>query len=104
MIFFRDGPASDKDGCSARLKVTPSRKALPLHLGNYVDSKDLHVVIRNTGAKILDLILRGTNGELLWLTKPGPMNLPTSGSRRGIRTIWIGSCRTMLRTLRCHRP
>jgi hypothetical protein len=51
--------AFDKDGCSAQLEVTPIRKVLPLHLGHFIDSKNLHVVIRNTGEKSLDLVLPG---------------------------------------------
>jgi hypothetical protein len=41
------------------MEVTPNHKTLPLHLGHYVDSKDLRIVIRNTGEKSLDLVLPG---------------------------------------------
>jgi len=59
MLSAHDSLASEKDGCGAQMEVTPSRKALQLHLGHYVDGKDLHVVIRNTGEKSLDLVLPG---------------------------------------------
>jgi hypothetical protein len=59
MLSVHRGLASDKEGCSAQMEVTPSRKVLRLHLGHFIDSKDLHAVIRNTGDKSLDLVLPG---------------------------------------------
>jgi hypothetical protein len=59
MLSANDGLASDKDECGAQLEGIPRRTTLPLHLGHYIDSKDLHVVIRDTGGKSLDLVLPG---------------------------------------------
>src|ERR1700730_13612616 len=53
------GSAHAADECGARLEVTSRQPTLALHLGHYIDSKDLHIVIRNTGEKSLNLVLPG---------------------------------------------
>jgi hypothetical protein len=69
IFSVRNGLAIEKHACGAQLEVAPNRKSLPLHLGHLVDSKDLHVVIRNTGGKSLDLVLPG-DGSLGGMRTP----------------------------------
>jgi hypothetical protein len=59
VLSVRNAVAFEKDGCGAQLEVTSIREALPLHLGHFIDRKDLHVVIRNTSEKSVDLVLPG---------------------------------------------